>query len=63
MILPDDLDLKLPTDIPDWPPGEVPAEVWLAEQQKVCDALRNSPEYEERFKRKAERFAPFVWRD
>lgn len=43
---PSDLELDFPTDIPDWRPREVSAEVWLAEQRQVMAeyAARYSPE-------------------
>jgi hypothetical protein len=63
MSLPDDLNLNLPTDIPGWPPGSVPVEVWLAEQQQIIDEYRKSPDYEEHRRRKFENAVPFVWKD
>ena len=58
-----DLELNLPTDIPDWRPREVPSEVWLAEQRQVMaeHAARYTPEERlERWKRDHANDTPFV---
>ena len=63
MTLPSDLDLNLPTDIPDWRPNEVPAEVWLAEQRQVMAehaARYTAEERLERWKRDHANDTPFV---
>lgn len=60
---PSDLELVFPTDIPDWSPREVPAEVWLAEQRQVMAeyAARTTPEERlEEWKRLHAGDEPFV---
>ena len=58
-----DLDLKLPTDIPDLPVSPVSDEVWFAEQRKIMaeHAARYTPEERvERWKSDHENDTPFV---
>ena len=60
---PSDLELVFPTDIPDWRPREVPAEVWLAEQRLVIAehaARYTGDERLEQWKRDHANDEPFV---
>ena len=60
---PSDLELVFPTDIPDWRPREVPAEVWLAEQRLVIAehaARYTLEECLEKWKRDHANDEPFV---
>jgi len=63
MSLPADLDLNLPTDIPDWPVLPVPYEIWKLEQAAIMaeNARRHTPEERlERWKRLHAGDTPFV---
>lgn len=62
----DQLDLHLPTDIPDWPPSIPAPTAWLEEQRQViAESLsRNDPRTQLRhFQETHETAEPFVWRE